>query len=98
MIIGGSDVISMVIRSSLVQLQTPDELRGRVNAVNSLFTGTSFQMGEFRGGVMASFIGTVPTVFIGGIGSILVAGLWMYLFPSIRRLESLSKAQKVEAN
>ncbi len=98
MIIGGSDVISMVIRSSLVQLQTPDELRGRVNAVNSLFTGTSFQMGEFRGGVMASFIGTVPTVFIGGIGSILVAGLWMYLFPSIRKLESLSKAQKVEAN
>lgn len=91
MVIGGSDVISMVIRSSLVQLKTPDELRGRVNAVNSLFTGTSFQMGEFRAGVMASFVGTVPTVFIGGIGSILVAGLWMYLFPSIRKLESLSK-------
>ena len=69
MVVGGSDVISMVIRSSLVQLKTPDELRGRVNAVNSLFTGTSFQMGEFRAGVMASFIGTVPTVFFGGIGS-----------------------------
>ncbi|WP_428908256.1 MFS transporter [Niallia sp. Krafla_26] len=91
MVIGGSDVISMVIRSSLVQLQTPDELRGRVNAVNSLFTGTSFQLGEFESGMLAGFIGAVPAVFIGGIGSILVAGVWMYLFPSIRKLESLSK-------
>ena len=94
MVIGGSDVISMVIRSSLVQLQTPDELRGRVNAVNSLFTGTSFQLGEFESGVLASFIGVVPAVFIGGIGSILVAGLWMYLFPSMRKLESLSKMEE----
>ncbi|WP_338452945.1 MFS transporter [Niallia oryzisoli] len=92
MVIGGSDVISMVIRSSLVQLQTPDELRGRVNAVNSLFTGTSFQLGEFESGMLASFIGAVPAVFIGGIGSILVAGLWMYLFPSIRKLESLTES------
>lgn len=91
MVIGGSDVISMVIRSSLVQLQTPDELRGRVNAVNSLFTGTSFQLGEFRAGMMAGFIGVVPAVFFGGIGSILVAGLWMHFFPSIRKLQSLSE-------
>ena len=91
MVIGGSDVISMVIRSSLVQLQTPDELRGRVNAVNSLFTGTSFQLGEFESGVLAGFVGAVPAVLIGGIGSILVAGLWMVMFPSIRKLESLSK-------
>ena len=81
MVIGGSDVISMVIRSSLVQLQTPDELRGRVNAVNSLFTGTSFQLGEFESGVLAGFVGAVPAVVIGGIGSILVAGLWMVMFP-----------------
>jgi len=91
MVIGGSDVISMVIRSSLVQLQTPDELRGRVNAVNSLFTGTSNQLGEFESGMLAGFIGVVPAVFIGGIGSILVAGLWMYFFPSIRKLERLSE-------
>lgn len=94
MVIGGSDVISMVIRSSLVQLQTPDELRGRVNAVNSLFTGTSFQLGEFESGVLAGFLGAVPAVFIGGIGSILVAGLWMVLFPSIRKLESLTKMEE----
>jgi MFS family permease len=94
MVIGGSDVISMVIRSSLVQLQTPDELRGRVNAVNSLFTGTSFQLGEFESGVLAGFVGAVPAVLIGGIGSILVAGLWMVMFPSIRKLESLSKMEE----
>ena len=94
MVIGGSDVISMVIRSSLVQLQTPDELRGRVNAVNSLFTGTSFQLGEFESGVLAGFIGAVPAVLIGGIGSILVAGLWMVMFPSIRKLESLTKMEE----
>ena len=93
MVIGGSDVISMVIRSSLVQLQTPDELRGRVNAVNSLFTGTSFQLGEFESGVLAGFVGAVPAVLIGGIGSILVAGLWMVMFPSIRKLESLTKME-----
>ena len=94
MVIGGSDVISMVIRSSLVQLQTPDELRGRVNAVNSLFTGTSFQLGEFESGVLAGFVGAVPAVVIGGIGSILVAGLWMVMFPSIRKLESLTKMEE----
>ena len=94
MVIGGSDVISMVIRSSLVQLQTPDELRGRVNAVNSLFTGTSFQLGEFESGVLAGFVGAVPAVLIGGIGSILVAGLWMVMFPSIRKLESLTKMEE----
>jgi len=92
MVIGGSDVISMVIRSSLVQLQTPDELRGRVNAVNSLFTSSSFQLGEFRAGSFASFMGAGAAVFVGGIGSIVVAGLWMYMFPSIRKLESLSKS------
>ena len=87
--VGGSDVISMVIRSSLVQLQTPDELRGRVNAVNSLFVGTSSQLGEFESGMLAGFTGAAPAAFIGGIGTLVVAGLWMYLFPSIRNLQSL---------
>ncbi|PFN99616.1 MFS transporter [Bacillus sp. AFS076308] len=89
-LIGGSDVISVVIRSSLVQLQTPDEMRGRVNAVNSLFIGTSNQLGEFESGTVAGLIGTVPAAFIGGVGTIIVAGLWMYLFPSLRRIRSLS--------
>ncbi|MED4227243.1 MFS transporter [Neobacillus cucumis] len=92
LLIGGSDVISVVIRSSLVQLQTPDEMRGRVNAVNSLFIGTSNQLGEFESGTMAGLMGTVPAAFIGGGGTILVAGIWMYLFPSLRRIRSLSES------
>jgi hypothetical protein len=90
-LIGASDVVSVVVRSSFVQLQTPEEMRGRVNAVNSLFIGTSNQLGEFESGMMAGFIGAVPAVFIGGLGTIVVAGLWMYLFPSLRRMRSLSR-------
>ncbi|WEG12349.1 MFS transporter [Pullulanibacillus sp. KACC 23026] len=92
MVIGGSDVISVVIRSSLVQLQTPDEMRGRVNAVNSLFIGTSNQLGEFESGMVAGFLGAVPAAFIGGLGTIVIAGLWMYLFPPLRRIRSLSES------
>lgn len=92
LIIGASDVVSVVIRSSLVQLQTPDEMRGRVNAVNSLFIGTSNQLGEFESGTLAGLIGAVPAAFIGGLGTVVVAGLWMYLFPSLRRIRSLSES------
>lgn len=92
LLIGGSDVVSVVIRSSLVQLQTPDEMRGRVNAVNSLFIGTSNQLGEFESGMVAGFLGAVPAAFIGGLGTVVVAGLWMYLFPSLRRIRSLSES------
>lgn len=91
--VGGSDVVSVVIRSSLVQLQTPDDMRGRVNAVNSLFIGTSNQLGEFESGTLAGFIGAVPAVVVGGIGTILIAGLWMVLFPSLRRLKSLTEVE-----
>jgi MFS family permease len=90
--VGASDVVSVVIRSSLVQLQTPDEMRGRVNAVNSLFVGTSNQLGEFESGMAAGWIGAVPAAFLGGLGTIAVAGLWMYMFPSLRRLRSLSES------
>ena len=88
-VLGGADVVSMVIRSSLVQLRTPDEMRGRVSAVSSLFTGTSNQLGEFRAGLTAAYLGAVPAVLIGGLGSILVAGLWMYLFPALRGIRTL---------
>jgi MFS family permease len=88
--IGGSDVVSVVIRHSLVQLQTPDEMRGRVSAVNSLFVGTSNQLGEFRAGMVGGFFGAGPAAFIGGLGTVAVAGLWMYFFPSLRKLKSLS--------
>jgi MFS family permease len=87
--LGASDVVSVVIRQSLVQLETPDEMRGRVSAVNSLFIGTSNQLGEFESGVTAAWWGTVPATVLGGVGSIVVAGLWMYLFPDLRKLDKL---------
>ena len=88
-VLGGADVVSMVIRSSLVQLRTPDAMRGRVSAVSSLFTGTSNQLGEFRAGLTAAYLGAMPAVLIGGLGSILVASLWMYLFPELRGIRTL---------
>jgi MFS family permease len=87
--LGASDVVSVVIRQSLVQLETPDEMRGRVSAVNSLFIGTSNQLGEFESGVTAAWWGTVPATVLGGVGSIVVAVLWMFLFPDLRKLDKL---------
>jgi MFS family permease len=89
-ILGCADVVSVVVRSSLVQLETPDDMRGRVSAVNSLFIGTSNQLGEFESGVTASWFGIIPATIVGGAGSILIAILWMRLFPGLRRLESLA--------
>jgi MFS family permease len=86
-VLGAADVVSVVIRQSLVQLRTPDEMRGRVNAVNSMFVGTSNQLGEFESGLTAAWFGTVPAVLIGGIGTIVVAGLWMRFFPDLRRMD-----------
>ena len=87
-VLGAADVISIVIRMTLVQLSTPDEMRGRVSAVNSLFVGTSNQLGEFESGVTAALLGTVPAVVVGGMGTIVVAILWMRLFPDLRRADS----------
>lgn len=88
-LLGAFDMVSVVIRSSLVQLRTPDEMRGRVSAVNSVFIGTSNQLGEFESGLTASWFGTVPAVFIGGVGTILVALLWMRLFPELAKIDRL---------
>jgi MFS family permease len=87
--LGASDVISVVVRMSLVQLQTPDDMRGRVGAINSLFIGTSNQLGEFESGMTAGLFGAVPAVLIGGVGTIAVAWLWMRLFPGLRATRSL---------
>ncbi|SAL26078.1 major facilitator transporter [Caballeronia terrestris] len=87
--LGASDVISVVVRMSLVQLQTPDEMRGRVGAINSLFIGTSNQLGEFESGMTAGLFGAVPAVLIGGLGTIAVAMLWIRLFPALRATRSL---------
>jgi hypothetical protein len=76
-------MVSVVIRMTLVQLGTPDEMRGRVTAVNALFIGASNQLGEFRAGAMASWIGAVPAVLVGGIGTLVVTLLWTRLFPEL---------------
>jgi hypothetical protein len=90
-VLGASDVVSVVIRVSLVQLRTPDAMRGRVSAVHSLFTGTSNQLGEFESGLTAALFGAVPAVLIGGIGTMAVALLWMSLFPELRRVRTLER-------
>jgi MFS family permease len=89
LVLGASDMISVVIRQSLVQLQTPDHMRGRVSAVNSLFIGTSNQLGEFESGVTAAWLGVVPSVVVGGIGTLVVVLAWMRLFPSLARIDRL---------
>lgn len=88
---GAADVVSVVVRAAAVQLGTPDAMRGRVSAVNSLFIGTSNQLGEFESGLVASLIGTVPAVVAGGIGTILVAALWRQMFPPLRRIDDLAE-------
>ena len=84
-VLGAADLLSVVIRHSLVQLRTPDERRGRVSAVHSLFTGTSNHLGEFESGLLAALFGAVSAVLIGGVGTIAVALLWMARFPELRR-------------
>jgi len=87
--LGAADTISVVIRVSLVQLATPDAMRGRVGAVNFLFIHTSNQLGEFESGLTAALLGAMPAALIGGLGTIAVALLWMKLFPSLRKVERL---------
>lgn len=73
----------MVIRASFVQLETPDEMRGRVSAVNGLFIGASNQLGEFESGITAHWFGVVPAVVMGGVGTLAVTGIWIKLFPTL---------------
>jgi MFS family permease len=88
-LLGAADMVSVVVRQSLVQLRTPDEMRGRVSAVNALFIGTSNQLGEFESGVTAAWLGVVPSVVLGGIGTLAVVLLWIRLFPSLARTDRL---------
>lgn len=90
-IIGSADMISVYIRSTLLQIATPDDMRGRVSAVNGIFTGASNEIGEFRAGTMAAFIGAVPAVLFGGIGSIIVAAVCWKLFPVLVRVERMDR-------
>ena len=103
-LMGAADVVSVVIRSSLIQLATPDAMRGRVGAVNSLFIGTSNQLGEFESGLTAALVGAVPAVVAGGVGTIVVALVWSRLFPPLRLAKTFAGSRperepvKVPAN
>ena len=92
-ITGAADMVSVVIRQSLVQLDTPDEMRGRVSAVNSVFIGASNQLGEFESGVTAAWLGPVGSVVLGGLGTLLVAGAWVRLFPALAQRDRLTTAR-----
>ncbi len=87
---GAADATSVVIRHSLVQLRTPDDMLGRVMAVNSMFTGSSGTLGEFRAGAVAEWLGPVPSALIGGIGAIAVTLIWLRVFPDLRRVDALA--------
>ncbi|HEX3753718.1 MAG TPA: MFS transporter [Rhizomicrobium sp.] len=85
--LGVTDMVSVFVRSSLIQLATPDAMRGRVSAVNMLFIGASNELGEFESGVTAALFGTVPAVVLGGLGTLTVVAIWMKLFPPLRRVD-----------
>jgi MFS family permease len=89
-LIGASDMVSVIIRATLVQVATPDEMRGRVNAVDFLFIGVSNELGEFESGLTAQWFGTVPAVVLGGIGTLLVIAAWAWLFPELRKADQLT--------
>lgn len=87
--VGATDMVSVIVRAVLIQVATPDAMRGRVNAVDMIFIGASNEFGEFESGLTAQWFGTVPAVVLGGIGAILVTALWAWAFPELRRVEQL---------
>jgi hypothetical protein len=87
--VGATDMVSVIIRATLVQIATPDEMRGRVNAVDMLFIGASNELGEFESGLTAHWFGTVRAVVLGGVGTLIVIALWAWLFPDLRNADKL---------
>ena len=96
-LVGASDMVSVVVRGTLVQIATPDAVRGRVNAVDMIFIGASNEFGEFESGLTAHWFGTVPAVIIGGAGTLLVVALWAWLFPELRKADQLIPVQEQPA-
>jgi hypothetical protein len=90
LLLGASDMISVIIRSILVQLATPDEMRGRVNAVDMIFIGVSNELGQFESGLTAHWFGTVPAVVLGGVGTLVVIGIWAWAFPELRNADQIT--------
>jgi MFS family permease len=93
-LLGACDMVSVIVRHTLVQISTPDEMRGRVSAVNMIFIGASNEVGQFESGVTAAWFGAVPAVVAGGLGTILIVVLWARLFPELRRVNELQPSQK----
>jgi MFS family permease len=96
-LVGACDMVSVIVRATLVQIATPDGMRGRVNAVDMLFIGVSNELGEFESGLTAHWFGTVPAVMLGGVGTLLVIATWAWLFPELRRADQLTVAELVES-
>lgn len=92
MVAGAADMVSVYIRGALVQFSTPDAMRGRVNAVNMLFIGSSNELGEFRAGTSAAWLGVVPAAVVGGLCTLGVVGLWARVFPALRRVDRFEEA------
>jgi hypothetical protein len=89
-LVGATDMVSVIVRGTLIQVATPDEMRGRVNAVDMIFIGASNELGQFESGLTAQWFGTVPAVLLGGAGAILVTALWAWMFPQLRKVNDLT--------
>jgi MFS family permease len=87
--VGATDMVSVIVRAVLIQVATPDEMRGRVNAVDMVFIGASNEFGEFESGLTAQWLGTLPAVVLGGVGTIIVTAIWAWRFPELRRVEQI---------
>src|SRR5262249_52731859 len=98
MISGMGDMVSTVVRQTLIQTTTPDDMRGRVFAVNSLFYGTASHLGSFRAGVMAEYLGPVSAVVLGGCAILATVAIWAWVFPSLRRLDRPDEMPPFESN
>ena len=88
---GAADAMSVFVRATVVQLATPDDMRGRVSAIHVLFVGCTNELGEFRAGLLASLFGPVAAALAGGIGTLIIVGVWSQLFPSLRKVDRLSE-------
>jgi MFS family permease len=93
-LVGATDMVSVIVRATLIQVKTPDEMRGRVNAVDMIFIGASNELGQFESGITAQWFGAVPAVILGGIGALVVTGLWAWMFPQLRKVNELTMKEE----
>ena len=93
-LVGATDMVSVIVRATLIQLGTPDAMRGRVNAVDMLFIGTSNELGEFESGLTAHWFGTVPAVVLGGLGTLVVIAIWTWTFPELRQADQIEAVEE----